>query len=81
MTSAMDLGLTGADIWQLEKSLRTIQLYKTSWVVEADIRSFFDHVSHDWLMKMLEHDSMDCLKRFRLLIHAFVLICTIDNCY
>jgi group II intron reverse transcriptase/maturase len=24
------------------------------WVVEADIRSFFDEVDHDWLVKMLE---------------------------
>ena len=23
------------------------------WVVEADIRSFFDHIDHDWLLQML----------------------------
>lgn len=33
---------------------RTIQRQKVSWVVEADIRGFFDHVNHEWLVKMLE---------------------------
>lgn len=27
---------------------------KHRWVVEADIRGFFDHINHDWLIKMLE---------------------------
>ena len=35
--------------------IKDIQRYKTSWVVEV-ITGFFDHVSHDRLMKMLEHD-------------------------
>ena len=30
-----------------------IQYCKTNYVVEADIRGFFDNVDHDWLMKML----------------------------
>lgn len=29
------------------------------WVVEADIRSFFDHVDHDWLVRMLEERIAD----------------------
>ena len=29
------------------------------WVVEADIRSFFDHVDHCWLVKMLEERIAD----------------------
>lgn len=33
---------------------RTIQRQKVNWVVEADIRGFFDHVNHEWLMKFLE---------------------------
>ncbi|MFZ9938193.1 MAG: hypothetical protein ACO3JG_14225, partial [Luteolibacter sp.] len=24
------------------------------WVVEADIRSFFDHIDHGWMVRMLE---------------------------
>lgn len=27
----------------------------TQWVVEADIKGFFDHVNHDWLMKFLAY--------------------------
>ena len=27
---------------------------KHRWVVEADIRGFFDHIDHNWLIKMLE---------------------------
>ena len=27
---------------------------KYGWVVEADIQGFFDHLDHDWMMKMLE---------------------------
>jgi group II intron reverse transcriptase/maturase len=29
------------------------------WVVEADIRGFFDHLNHDWLVEMLEHRIAD----------------------
>ena len=29
------------------------------WVVEADIRGFFDHLNHDWLVKMLEQRIAD----------------------
>ena len=31
----------------------------TNWVVDADIKGFFDHVDHEWLMKFLEHDIGD----------------------
>ena len=33
---------------------RTIQQKRVSYVVEADIKGFFDHVNHEWMMKMLE---------------------------
>jgi len=32
---------------------RTIQRKKVSYVVEADIRGFFDHVNHEWVLKFL----------------------------
>ena len=32
---------------------------KHRWVVEADIRGFFDHINHDWLVQMLEHRIAD----------------------
>lgn len=31
----------------------TIQQHKVNYVVEADIRGFFDHVNHEWLLKFL----------------------------
>ncbi|MBQ2450283.1 MAG: hypothetical protein II273_01750 [Lachnospiraceae bacterium] len=31
-----------------------IQYRKTNYVVEANIRGFFDNVDHNWLMKILE---------------------------
>jgi len=34
---------------------RTIQQKKVSHVVEADILSFFDRVSHEWMVKFLRH--------------------------
>ncbi len=32
---------------------------KVSWVLDADIRGFFDAVDHDWLMKFVEHRIAD----------------------
>jgi RNA-directed DNA polymerase len=34
---------------------RTIQQKRISYVVEADIRKFFDRVNHKWLMRFLRH--------------------------
>ena len=36
--------------------IEMVQYRKTNYVVEADIRGFFDNVDHGWLMKMLSHD-------------------------
>jgi len=32
---------------------------KTGWVIDADIKSFFDSVGHEWMMKFLGHDIED----------------------
>ncbi len=32
---------------------------KVSWVLDADIRGFFDAIDHDWLMKFMEHRIAD----------------------
>jgi group II intron reverse transcriptase/maturase len=32
----------------------TIMFKPVSYVIEADIKGFFDHVSHDWMMKFLQ---------------------------
>ena len=39
----------------LDKLGRTLQQKRVSHLVESDIRSFFDEVSHKWMMKFLEH--------------------------
>jgi retron-type reverse transcriptase len=36
---------------------------KVSWILDADIRGFFDNINHDWMMKFLEHrigDQRNC---------------------
>jgi group II intron reverse transcriptase/maturase len=33
----------------------TVESGNIEWIVEADIKGFFDNVKHDWLMTMLEH--------------------------
>lgn len=32
-----------------------IRSRRVNWIVDADIRSFFDTVSHDWLIRFVEH--------------------------
>jgi group II intron reverse transcriptase/maturase len=32
---------------------------KVNWIIDADIRGFFDHISHEWLMKFLEQRIAD----------------------
>jgi len=41
------------------KSLNKILKGKTNWVIDADIKSFFDTVDHDWMIKFLEHEIAD----------------------
>lgn len=36
-----------------------ISTKKVSWVLDADIRGFFDTIKHDWLIKMIEHRIAD----------------------
>ena len=37
----------------------TVMTKKVNYILEADIKGFFDNVSHDWLMTFLEHDIAD----------------------
>lgn len=37
--------------WEL---CRRLQFSPVTWVVEADIKGFFDHIDHDWMIQMLE---------------------------
>ena len=47
----------------------TIQKKKVSYVVDADIKGYFDHIDHDWLIKCIEQHIKDprvirMIKRF-----------------
>lgn len=54
-----------------------VQYRKTNYVVEAEIRGFFDHVDHAWLMKMLSHDIAD--RRFLEIIEKFLKVGIVEN--
>jgi len=41
------------------KYLRGKLMGKTNWVVDADIKGFFDNVDHEWMMKFLGHEIAD----------------------
>ena len=32
---------------------------KVNWIIDADIRGFYDNISHEWLMKFVEHRIAD----------------------
>ena len=49
--------------------VRNLQ-WQTNWVVDADIKGFFDNVDHDWMMKFLEHDIED--KNFLRYVRRFM---------
>jgi retron-type reverse transcriptase len=36
-----------------------IQRKRVNWVLDADIRGFFDNMSHEWTMKFVEHRVAD----------------------
>lgn len=47
-----------------------LMIKKVNFVVDADIKGFFDNVSHEWLMRFLEHDIQD--KNFLRYIKRFL---------
>jgi len=49
----------GRDCHMALKALKNELWHGTNWVVDADIKGFFDNVDHEWLMKFLEHDIGD----------------------
>lgn len=36
-----------------------LQKKRVNWVLDADIKGFFDHVRHEWMLKFLEHRVAD----------------------
>ena len=50
----------GRNPHQALSSLHTAMMSQyVNWVLDADIRSFFDSVDHEWLMRMLAHRIAD----------------------
>ena len=47
-----------------------IMTKKINWVVDVDVKGFFDNLDHEWLMKFLEHDIQD--KNFLRYIKRFL---------
>jgi group II intron reverse transcriptase/maturase len=43
----------------LKRLGEVITLDQTQWLVEADIKGFFDNVDHDWMMKFVAHRIAD----------------------
>jgi group II intron reverse transcriptase/maturase len=54
-----------------------IKFRKISWVVDADIKGFFDNLDHEWLMKFLGHDIED--KNFLRYIKRFLKAGTMEG--
>lgn len=50
---------------------------KVNYIVDADIKGFFDNVDHKWLIKFLEHDIED--KRFIRYIRRFLIAGILEN--
>lgn len=48
-----------------------IMINKINYILDADIKGFFDNVNHEWLMKFLEHDISD--KNFLRYIKRFLI--------
>ncbi len=54
----------------------TLQRQKLTWIVDADIRGFFDSIDHDWMMRMLEQRIADraLLRLIRKWLKAGIMI-------
>lgn len=68
--SHTDLGKGKSCHQAIREVNQTIMTKKVNFVVDADIKGFFDNVNHDWLMKFLEHDIQD--KNFLRYIKRFL---------
>lgn len=54
----------------IKEVIHTIKDHKINYVVEADIKGFFDNINHQWMIKFLEHDIAD--RRFIDVIKKFL---------
>ena len=55
----------------IQRVNKHIMADKVSYIVEADIKGFFDNIDHDWLIRFLEHDIAD--KNFIRYIKRFLI--------
>ena len=56
---------------------RRIMINKVNYILDCDIKGFFDNVDHKWLMKFLEHDIKD--KIFLRYINRFLISGYMEN--
>jgi group II intron reverse transcriptase/maturase len=61
----------------ISKLENIIMTKKVSYIVEADIKSFFDMLDHEWLIKFLEYDIAD--KKLMRLIRKFLKAGIMEN--
>lgn len=54
-----------------------IMTERVNWVIDADIRKFFDSVDHEWMMRVLEHRIAD--PRVLRLIRQWLVAGVMDN--
>jgi RNA-directed DNA polymerase len=54
-----------------------IKSQKVNWILDADIRSFFDELDHDWMLRFLEHRIAD--QRILSLIRRWLQAGVIEN--
>ena len=50
---------------------------KVNWILDADIRAFFDEINHEWMLRFLEHRIAD--KRIIRLIRKWLTAGAIEN--
>jgi len=61
----------------LRKVAEIITMERTQYVVEADIKGFFDHVDHSWMVRFLEHRIND--ERFMRTVQRFLKAGVIED--
>lgn len=55
----------------IQRINKYIMADKVNYIIDADIKGFFDNLDHEWLMKFLEHDIAD--KNFLRYIKRFLI--------
>src|SRR5690606_5925929 len=61
----------------LDALATAIQIKKVNWVLDADIRGFFDAIDHGWMLRFVEHRIAD--KRILRLIQKWLKAGVMEN--